>query len=122
MIRYGITLALICLAASASLAIVNSFTKAKILAQGLSEEEASLKEVFPEAANFEAVKSGNEVVYYKALDKDNKIIGAVFKASAKGYSSTIETMAGLTPDAQITAIKVVSQNETPGLGAQVAEA
>lgn len=120
-IRYGFTLALICIVASASLAIVNSFTKARILAQSQTEEESSLKEVFPPAANFEAVKSGNEVIYYKAFDKDGKFIGAAFKASGKGYSGTIETMAGLTQEGRITAIKVVNQNETPGLGSQVAE-
>jgi electron transport complex protein RnfG len=120
-IRYGLTLALICIVASASLALVNSFTKAKILAQSLLEEEASLKEVFPAAVNFESVKSANKVIYYKALDKDGKFLGVAFKASGKGYSSTIETMAGLTKDDRILAIKVVNQNETPGLGSQVAE-
>jgi electron transport complex protein RnfG len=48
-------------------------------------------------------------------------MGAAFKASGKGYSSIIETMVGMLKDGTITAIKVISQNETPGLGARVAE-
>ena len=54
------------------------------------------------------------------MDKDGRFIGAAFKASGKGYSSTVETLAGMSKDGVISAIKVLSQNETPGLGSQVA--
>jgi electron transport complex protein RnfG len=107
--------------ASASLALVNSLTKPKIIAQCLAEEQASLKEVFLEAQKFEAVKSGDEILYYKAFAQDNEFLGVVFKASGKGYSSSIETMVGMKKDGVIVAIKVLSQNETPGLGTRVTE-
>jgi electron transport complex protein RnfG len=100
---------------------VNSVTKQKILVQALAEENSSLKEVVPLAANFEPVMSADEVSYYKATDKDNKFIGVAFKASGKGYSSLIETMVGMSMTGEIIAIKVLSQSETPGLGAKVAE-
>jgi electron transport complex protein RnfG len=100
---------------------MNSITRPRIIAQAKAEEEASLKEVLPEAAHFEPVKSGSDVIYYKAYDKAGKFIGVAFKASGKGYSSTIETVAGLTPEGRITAIKIVDQNETPGLGARITE-
>jgi electron transport complex protein RnfG len=117
-VRYGITLLLIFVVAGASLAIINSFTKAK--AQSLTEE-AIFKEVFPLAVNFEAVTSCEETIYYKAFDKEGKFVGAVFKASGKGFSSTIVTIAGLTKDGKITAIKVINQNETSGMGSRVTE-
>jgi electron transport complex protein RnfG len=75
----------------------------------------------PEAANFEPVKKGEDIIYYKAIDKEGKFIGVAFKATGKGYSGSIETMAGMTKDGIITAIKILDQNETPGLGASVAE-
>jgi len=121
MIRYGLVLSIICAAATASLAIMNSLTQGRIIAQAKAEEEASFKEVMPEGVNFEAVKSADEIAYYKVYDKDKKFIGAVFKASGKGYSSTIETVAGIKKNGEITAIKVVNQNETPGLGTRVTE-
>ncbi len=121
MVRYGLTLALICVSASASLAVVNSLTKSKIIEQAKIEEEASLKEVLKDAQKFEEIKLGDEVLFYKAFDKDNKFIGAAFKASGKGYSSVVETMVGMRKDGVITAIKVLSQNETPGLGARIVE-
>jgi len=122
MMRYGFILALICTLASASLAVVNSLTKSKIMAQEAKEEEASLREVMPLAIDFQAVKSGNDIIYYRAYAKDGKFIGIAFKTQAKGYSSDIQAMVGLTKDGTITAIKILSQNETPGLGAKVAEA
>ncbi|MDP2831445.1 MAG: FMN-binding protein, partial [Candidatus Omnitrophota bacterium] len=39
----------------------------------------------------------------------------------KGYSSVIETLAGIFLDEKISAIKIISLNETPGLGMRVAE-
>lgn len=121
MLRYGVILALICMVASGLLAVVNSLTKARIIAQAETEEERALSEVLPEAMHFEPVKSDDNIIYYKGEDKENKFIGVAFKASGKGYSSTIETMVGMEKDGTITAIKILSQNETPGLGANIAE-
>jgi len=119
MVRYGFILALICTVASGLLATVNSFTKSKIISQAQAEEEASLKEVVPQGERFEAIKSQAGTIYYRVYDKEAKFIGAAFKASGKGYSSTIETMVGMLEDGTITAIKILSQNETPGLGANI---
>ena len=120
-IRYGFILAIICVIAAGLLGGVNALTKEKIIAQAQTEEEASLKEVVPQAVSFELVKSGDDILYYRALDSEKKLIGVVFKAAGKGYSSTIETMVGLLKDGRINAIKVLSQNETPGLGTRVVE-
>lgn len=121
MARYGFILAVICMVAAGLLAGVNSLTKSRIIGQAQAEEEAGLKEVMPEAVHFEAIKSGEEIIYYKAHDKDAKLIGVAFKAQGKGYSGTIETMAGMSRDGAIVAIKILAQNETPGLGARVTE-
>jgi electron transport complex protein RnfG len=121
MIRYGLILGVICIVASGLLAGMNSLTKDRILTQAKEEEESSLKEVLPQAEKFKEVKSGADILYYKAEDKNGNPAGVAFKASGKGYSSTIETMVGMQKDGTITAIKVLSQNETPGLGGNVVE-
>lgn len=121
MMRYGFILAVICIAASVLLAVVNSLTQNRIIAQARAQEEATLSELLPAAVDFVPVKSADEVLYYKGYDKDKRFAGVVFKASGKGYSSVIETMAGLTKDGKITSIKIISQNETPGLGSKVTE-
>lgn len=119
--RYGVILFLICAAASGLLALVNSKASPQIILQAREEEENSLKEAMPEAGYFEPVREGEDILYYKAYDQDKNLLGAVFKAKAKGYSSQIETMAGLTNDGCITAIKILGHNETPGLGSKIAE-
>jgi len=123
MARYGFILALICVIAAGLLAVVNTLTGPKILAAAQSEEQAALKEVMPLATKFSAVKStaDKEVLYYKAFDQQNRLIGFVFKASGKGYSSVIQTLAGIFPDGKISAIKILSLNETPGLGMRIRE-
>ena len=123
MARYGAILALICVVASGLLAAVNKLTGPKIIAAAQSEEQAALKEVMPLADKFIAIKSDADkvVLYYKAFDHQGKLIGFVFKASGKGYSSVIETLAGIFLDGKISAIKVISLNETPGLGMRVTE-
>ena len=120
-IRYGLILALICAVSAGLLAGVNMLTKPKIALQKANEEKAALEEVMPQAVKFETVKTKEKLEYYKAFDKSGMFMGAVFKASAKGYSSTIEVLAGILKSGDITAIKVISQNETPGLGSQVSD-
>lgn len=120
-VRYGFILALICIIASGLLAAVHSLTKARIIAQAQAEEKAALLEVLSEGINFEAVKAGGDIIYYKAHSKENKFVGVAFKASAKGYSSQIDTISGMTRDGAITAIKILNQNETPGLGTKIVE-
>ncbi|MBI5873545.1 MAG: FMN-binding protein [Candidatus Omnitrophica bacterium] len=120
-LKYAATLAIICLAASGLLSVVFNLTQPKIIYQKMLEEQASLKEVLPQAANFEPVKEGEDIIYYNAKDAGGNIIGYAFKASKKGYSSDIVTMVGVDTDGVISHIKILSQNETPGLGTRISE-
>lgn len=121
MTRYGFILSLICIVAAGLLGGVNSLTKSRIIAQAQAQEEQSLKEVLPEGEIFKPIKIKDEIVYYDVFDKTEKLCGVAFKVSSKGYSSTIEAMVGMLKDGTISAVKILSQNETPGLGTQVAE-
>ncbi|MCX5695720.1 MAG: FMN-binding protein [Candidatus Omnitrophica bacterium] len=84
-------------------------------------QEADFKEVLPQASSFTPVEKDKVVLYYKAEDREGKLIGAVFKAVGKSHSSNIETLVGMLNDGTITAIKVLSQNETPGIGSRITE-
>ena len=119
--RYGFILAVVCIIASGLLAGMNLLTRARIIAQAQEEEMAGFKEVVPLGERFEAVKSKEELLYYKAYDKEGRFIAVAFKAGGKGYSSIVETIVGMRGDGVITAIKILSHNETPGLGAKVVE-
>jgi Na+-translocating ferredoxin:NAD+ oxidoreductase subunit G len=121
MAKFGAILGLICLIATALLAVMNTVTAGRINMQAEAELQASLKEVMPEGAGFEPVVENNETLYFKVTDSAGRLIGVAFKASGKGYSSVIDTIVGMKMTGVITAIKVVSQQETPGLGSRIIE-
>lgn len=121
MVRYGFILGLICVLAAGLLAGVNSLTRVKISNQAQAEELSALEEVMPQAIKFIPVGQAPEISYYKAFDSHEQLVGFVFKASGKGYSSVIQTLAGMNLQGTISAVKVISQNETPGLGMRVTE-
>lgn len=119
--RYAATLGVFCLAASALLGVAYHFTRPKILSQETAQEATGLREVFPQADSFEPVREGAETIYYKALGRSEKILGYAFKAVKRGYASDIVTMVGMDRDGAIMRVKILSQNETPGLGTKIVE-
>lgn len=119
-LRYGLILALICMVSALALAGLNYLTKPRILAQIEKEEKEALKELLPEAIEFKPIKFKEELLY-KAYNQKGDFFAVVFKTQAKGYSSIIETLIAMTKEGRILAIKILSQNETPGLGARIIE-
>lgn len=120
-IKYGLLLGFICFLASSILAVVNGITEPKILAQKESEHEEALNAVMPQSEGFKACYENDIIIYYAAYDRNGQLNGFVIKAYSKGYSSTIEAVAGLLLNLEIADIKIISQNETPGLGSRITE-
>ena len=116
-IKLGATLFIIAAIASGVLAFVNSFTKPIIEENQRQAEIAARQEVLPEADTFEHIEAA--LPYYKGYDEQGELIGYTFVAVGAGYSGDIQTMVGLTKDYNIRNITVISQTETPGLGANV---
>ena len=114
------TVAILCLAAPGILSVVFNLAGPEIFARR-SLEKSALKEVFPGAYSFKPVREKKEIIYYKALDRAGNILGFAFKASKRGYSSDIMTMVGMDADGVISRIKILEENETPGIGAGITE-
>lgn len=135
--RLSIILAIVTAIAAFVLAEIYTITKPKIELQKKAKIRDALQKVLPEAGDISPVArevpvkddEGNilytkqEVDFYKgyAREDTNKIISYAFKASGKGYSSVIETMVGIDTTGQIRKIEIISQQETPGLGAKCEE-
>ena len=119
--KIAATAVIVCLIAPGFLSIIFRNTPLQIFQKHLANVGSNLKEVFPQAAIFEAAKEGENVLCYKALDKGKNILGYVFKAQRKGYSSDIITLVGMDRAGKIIHIKILSQNETPGIGSRIAE-
>ncbi|MBU1006051.1 MAG: RnfABCDGE type electron transport complex subunit G [Candidatus Omnitrophica bacterium] len=123
-LRFVLVLFLVNLVAAFILAGVYFITKPKIDEQEALAREEALTQVMPASVGdrLEAVEENGEVKYWKAFKgSSNKIAGYVFVAKKYGYSSVIETMVGVKAGGTITGVKVLNQNETPGLGAKIVE-
>lgn len=119
-IKFGTLLMFVCAIAAGALAFTYAKTKPVIELRRQEEEQEAIKSVFPEAARIEIIEKDKER-YTLVYDKDKKELGVVLKITPVGYSGIIETLVGVTREGKISAIKILTQNETPGLGAKVAE-
>jgi electron transport complex protein RnfG len=110
----ALALFVICLVVTGLLAGTNLLTKDTIERLSLERAEASRRLVLPAAAT---IVQG-EGDYYVGATEDGKLAGYVFTTEAKGgYGGPIQVMTGVSADGQVTGVVILSQNETPGLGA-----
>ena len=114
-IKLGFVLFIITAIASGVLAYLNTITQPIIEENQRVAQEKARKEVLPSAVTFEEVVG--ELTYHIGKDAEENIVGYTFVASLYGYSGDVKTMVGINTDLVVEKIKVISQAETPGLGA-----
>lgn len=124
-IRFAFILTVTAAVTSGSLAYVNSVTRPRIIARQNDEMKEALRYVLQGSENgiIEPVSRDGEILFYKAYQKPDKrdLIGYAFVASGQGYSSEIQTMVGISPGGEIFRIRILFQQETPGLGTECVE-
>ena len=111
-------LCIACSLAGGSLAVVNMVTKTPIAAWETKQQDASLREVFADADEFQEVTPRQR---WKAL-KNGQPVGYVFLIEFQGYGGTIKAMFGVSAENVVTGLNVLSHTETPGLGAKITNA
>jgi len=128
MVQYAAVLTGICLLATLGVAGTYYLTKTKIEEKEREMREQAQRAAIPAAAvqlSFEPVETPvrslkDEVV--RAVDDAGKVYGYTAMGAAQGYKSKVRVMVGMDPEAErIIGMAVVSQQETPGLGTQIAE-
>ena len=136
-IKYTLSLALICVALGIVLSLVHEITLKPIAVQEQLKKEQSCREVFPDAAAFEDVDleaSGlagklnsqlaedgleNETIDAIALasDESGNPLGAVYTVTTnEGYGGDITFTVGIQNDGTINGISFLSIEETAGMG------
>ncbi|MCL2318766.1 MAG: FMN-binding protein [Treponema sp.] len=131
MLKLGVILALYSTIACVGLAFIYAGTEQVIEQRRQTDQEAALKELFPDADSFKpiTVKSPDPAVIIEEGDafaamKNGKAVGAALTASRAGYSGTgkpIVTMVGVDASGKINGVKILdASGETPGLGANAA--
>lgn len=123
----AVYLSLICLITTGLVALTFSLTQPARDMQAQISANANRRLVVPEAADFVAIELDQAAAdaglteAYKAVDEDGQTIAWLLVAGTRGYGGQIPVMLAINPDLQISGIKVLKNDETPGLGKKVAE-
>ncbi len=117
----------ICLVCSALLAGVYALTAEPIAAAAAAKNEAAIKEVLPpSAAAIEEERTvdynGGTYTYNLAYDQEGNTVGCAINVEPLGFGGPIVIKVGFDVNGVIWNTKVLSQAETPGLGAKCVEA
>lgn len=102
--------------AVALLSWTNSVTKDKIEYQEEQQIQSMLGEMFPNMSQFTFADD-----IYTIYSDDGDRLGYAFLALGKGYGGDISILVGLENETIMKGISIISQSETPGLGARISE-
>ena len=119
----ALCLMVICFVCSGLLAVVYSLTKEPIAAADQAKNAAAINEVLPDGATtFDDEKTisfeGADYKYVVARDDNGNFIGCAIDVEANGFGGPIKIKVGFNAEGLIWNTKVLSQSETPGLGAK----
>ena len=116
----------ICIVCSSLLAGVYALTKAPIDAAAKAKNEAAIMEVLPSSAvTIEEERTidfeGASYAYNLAYDEQGNTVGCAINVAPVGFGGPIAIKVGFDVNGVIWNTKVLSQAETPGLGAKCVE-
>lgn len=122
--KLGGILLIITMISGLLLGFANELTKEAIIENSkISKDDLSY--IMPEAEKIQDTtieldaESGIKEVYEAVTGND--VIGYVMKVNTKGFHGEIDFVIAISNEDKITGIKVLSHNETPGLGAKITE-
>jgi electron transport complex protein RnfG len=125
-INMTVCLLAICHVCSCLLAAVYALTAEPIAAAAAAKNEAAIKEVLPETAvKIEEERTGEfegaSYAYNLAYDELGNVVGCAINVVPVGFGGPIAIKVGFDVNGVIWNTKVLSQAETPGLGAKCVE-
>ena len=128
MIYLGVFLALVSFIAAGVMGLAASVTEKAREKAARDKMTDGLRQVLPEFDNdLLATKkvytaSGNLPAEVYAARKGGKLVGIAIKTSSmKGYAGKIEGIISFSPAGEVYTLVITSHQETPGLGAAIAE-
>ena len=116
-----VVLVLICAVMSGLLAVTNNITDPIIVEAERRAAEEARKEVLSAADSFELVEIAALPDGVTEVYKASNGAGYTFSIVAQGYGGkgTLKLTVGIGMDGRITGTKILSQEETPGLGSKI---
>ncbi|MEG2295724.1 MAG: FMN-binding protein [Oscillospiraceae bacterium] len=114
-------LAIVCFIISLALAVTFKVTDPIIQAAIKSDADFARTQVFTGDSNFTQINLTTSVENCTEIYKANNNSGYVFTTASKGFGGTMTVMVGMDADSKITGVKLMTHNETPGLGTKTSE-
>jgi len=130
MVKLGIILALYAAAACVGLAFVYTGTEKIIAQRQAADQDAALRDLFPEADRFESITdiespdlsvTIEEGGAFAAL-KSGSVIGVALRTLRASYGGPIKILVGVDVNSRICGVKILEHKDTPGLGANAGSA
>lgn len=119
-------LLIITMAVAFLLSFVNGLTK-DVIAQNEKEKfNEAILELFPNAENaeftkIESTEYDKELREFCKITKGDSLIGYYAKVSPVGFKGEVDILVGISVDGKTTGIKVLTCNETIGIGTLILE-
>jgi electron transport complex protein RnfG len=110
-------LTLVVLVSVVALTLIDGVTREKIAEAQRNEIKEMLAALFPEMDDYEFDEASSNYGILTA----GRPVGRAFMARKTGYGGAIDVLVGLETDGTLRGIRVISQQETPGLGAKIIE-
>lgn len=128
-VKLGLFLLVTCAIIGLGVSYANVLTKPIILESEKLAQQAGFKEVYAEADEIQEAtqeyltSTENSIIKEVNLAyRAGEVVGVIYTVEPRGYSSNLKTLVGFDIEKnEITNIKILSQAETPGLGAQAIE-
>ena len=111
-------LTLVVLVSVVALTLIDGVTRDRIAEAQRDEVQEMLATLFPEMAAYEI---DDDTGIYTIL-VGGAPAGHALMSKATGYGGPIDILVGLEPDRSLRGIRIISQAETPGLGAKIIDA
>lgn len=120
-IHYGSVLLIIAAISAGTLAGVNGMTKGVIAQNNIDAANKARTLVLPAAQKFDEAQSiqKDDFKFIPGFDGSGKIVGYVVSVNQGGYGGNINFSLGVDLEGKITGLKVMTHQETPGLGAKI---
>ncbi|MCF8000260.1 MAG: RnfABCDGE type electron transport complex subunit G [Halanaerobiales bacterium] len=114
-----LTLTVIGIISAIALSFVYQWTTPYIEKHQLETRKEALRDVIPQAQEYKEVERADQT-FYEGYDSGGNRTGVAMIASGPGYQNVIELMIGVNLNSQkIYGIKILTHEETPGLGARI---
>lgn len=136
----ALVLVIICSITAALLSWTNVATAETIAFQKQQKDELTRQSLLTEATSFEKIDLADFVAKYPAYSEEqtkatgksqllglykgvnaDKTVGYIVEGAYRGYGGNVPVMVGILSDGMISSVKVLGNEETPGLGKKVEE-